>query len=174
MSIPDLVAEIESSRDEFLDLVGGLTPQEAAAPIGEGRWSPLEYLEHLVRAEEATIWRMFKAVEDARASREILKSSSPEASIEEIVGRTWKVREEAPPLAIPKLGGSEAYWSVRMRRNAALVSAFADLVDESELDMIAYPHPISGAFTMRQGFEFIRFHLDRHRDHILEARASRP
>lgn len=174
MSIPDLVAEIESSRDEFLDLVGGLTPQEAAAPIGEGRWSPLEYLEHLVRAEEVTIWRMFKAVEDARTSRGVLKSPTPEATIEDIVDRTWEVHEEAPPLAIPKLGASRAYWSIRMSSNAALVSAFADLVEESELDAIAYPHPISGPFTMRQGFEFIRFHLDRHRVHIVEAGIGSP
>jgi hypothetical protein len=57
-----------------------------------------------------------------------------------------------------------------MRRNAALVWAFAEVVAEHELDAVAYPHPISGPFTMRQGFEFIRFHLDRHRDHLLESR----
>ena len=124
MPVSSLVGEIESSREEFLELVGGLDPLEVVAPIGEGRWSPLEYLEHLVRAEEVTIWRMFKAVEDARASREIMKSPTPEASIEEIVDRTWRVREDVPPLAAPKLGASRAYWSVRMRRNAALVSAF--------------------------------------------------
>ena len=169
MTISDLVSDIEASRQRFLKLLASLDAEEATAPIGEGRWSPLEYLEHLVRAEEATVWRMFKAVEDARASRELLASPTPEASIEDIVGRTWEVREEAPPLAIPKLGASTAYWSVRMERNADLVTAFADLVEVSELDAIAYPHPISGPFTMRQGLEFIRFHLDRHRDHILEA-----
>jgi len=167
--ITRFVRDIEVSRQQVLVAFGGLDPERAAAPVGEGRWSPIEYLEHLVRAEEATLWRMFKAVEDWRARGEVLRSPTPHARIEDIVRRTWNAREEAPALAIPSLGSSGPYWSVRMRRNAALVSAFAELVEESELDELAYPHPISGPFTLRQGLEFIRFHLDRHRQHILEA-----
>ena len=134
MPISDLVDQIEGSRQRFLELIGGLDPEDTTVPIGDGRWSPLEYLEHLVRAEEVTVWRMFKAVEDAHASLEMLQSSTPESSIEEIVGRTWALHEKAPPLAVPSLGASLTYWSVRMRRNSALVAAFADLVDESELE----------------------------------------
>lgn len=169
MSVSSLIAAIENSRRRFLELLASLDPDSVSEPIAEGRWSPLQYLEHLTRAEEATLWRMFKAVEDARAGRERLESPRPEASIEDIVAETWREREEAPPLAIPRLGGSPAYWAERMRRNAALVSAFTELVDEAEWDSLAYPHPISGAFTMRQGLEFIRYHLDRHRLHIVEA-----
>ena len=167
--ITRLVEDIEASRRRFLDTVGALAPEAVAAPVDEGRWSPIEYLEHLVRAEEATLWRMFKAVEDWRTSGEALRSPTPDSRIEEIVDRTWSPREEAPPLAMPTLGSSIAYWRERMRRNTALVSAFADLVSEEELDELAYPHPISGPFTLRQGLEFIRFHIDRHRAHILEA-----
>lgn len=167
-----LVDDIESARGRFLEVVAGLSPGDVIAPIGPDRWSPLQYLEHLVKAEEATVWRMFKAVEDARNAGEVFVSPTPGATIEEIVERTWKTREDAPPLAIPKLGGSRTYWSVRMTGNAALVAAFAELVAESDLDAIAYPHPISGPFTMRQGLQFIRFHLDRHRGHIMEAIAG--
>lgn len=168
-----LVHDIERARSRFLALFDGISQQEASTPIGEGRWSPLQYLEHLVLAEEATVWRMFKAVEDARASRELMESPTPGASIEEIVDRTWETREQAPPLAVPRLGGSLRYWRARMERNAALVAEFGALVRESELDTIAYPHPISGPFTMRQGLQFIRFHLDRHGGQLTEARGSR-
>ncbi len=174
MPTTQLIEDMESSRRRFLDAMDGLHSTALATPVAEGRWSPLQYLEHLVRAEETTVWRMFKAVEDARDLGEVLRSPTPEARIEDIVERTWTLREVAPPLAIPSLGGSPTYWTVRLRRNGVLVAAFADLVDETELDMIAYPHPISGPFTMRQGLEFIRFHLDRHRAHIHEARAERP
>ena len=167
--ITRLVEDIESSRLQLLDAVKALDVGSTVAPVGEGRWSPVEYLEHLVRAEEATLWRMFKSVEDWRTFREALRSPTPGERIEDIVDRTWDVREQAPPLAVPVLGAPISYWSERMRRNAALVSAFADLVAEDELDGLAYPHPISGPFTLRQGLEFIRFHLDRHRGHILEA-----
>lgn len=169
--VQDLVIAIEHSRRQLLELLASLEQDSVRQPIAEGRWSPLQYLEHLVRAEEATLWRMFKAVEDARSEGWRLESPTPEASIEEIVAATWKEQEEAPPLAVPQLGGSPAYWAERMRRNEALVRAFAEFVDDAELDSLAYPHPISGLFTMRQGLEFVRFHLDRHRFHVAEARA---
>lgn len=161
-----LVVDIERSRSAFLTLLRALEPNQSAAPIGDGRWSPTQYLEHLVRAEEATLWRMFKAVDDHRCRGEVLSSPTPEASIEEIVDRTWGDQVDAPPLAVPQLGGPAAYWVVRMARNASLVSAFAERVREDELDRLAYPHPISGPFTMRQGLQFVRFHIDRHRGHL--------
>ena len=169
LPITRLVDDIESSRLEFLAAVQRLAPQAVTAPVAEGRWSPLEYLEHLVRAEEVTVWRMFKAVEDTRTSGVVTRSPTPEAPIEEIVDRTWDVKEKAPPLAVPSLGGTPIYWYERLLRNRTLVAAFAAFVDEGDLDTVAYPHPISGPFTMRQGLEFIRFHLDRHRNHVLEA-----
>lgn len=169
MSVSRLVQDIERARGRFLEVFSGLEEARASSPIGDERWSPLQYLEHLVRAEEVTLWRMFKAVEDFRASRESLVSETPNQTIEDIVERTWGGHVDAPPLAVPQLGGSVAYWSVRMTRNADLVRAFADLVEDAELDGVAYPHPISGLFTMRQGLEFVRFHLDRHRTHLVEA-----
>lgn len=167
--ISRLADDIESARRQLLAAVDVLDRETVVAPLGDGRWSPLGYLEHLVRAEEATLWRMFKAVDDARVGGEVLRSPTPEAQIEEIVDRTWRTREEAPPMAIPALGGSPAYWMERMRRAHGIVSAFVNFVEEPELDVISYSHPISGPFTMRQGLQFIRFHMDRHRNHIEEA-----
>ena len=76
---------------------------------------------------------------------------------------------ESPPLAIPKWGGAMSYWLERMERNGGPLVAFAELVREEELDTVAYEHPISGPFTMRQGMEFVRFHIERHYAHMREA-----
>lgn len=163
------VQEIEEARSRLLEVVESLSAELVKAPVGDGRWSPVQYLEHLVRAEEATLWRMFGAVEGARQGRPGPRSTTPELTIEEVIERTWPERVEAPPLAVPDWAGSVAYWTVRMRRNAELVREFAEFVSESELETVAYDHPISGPFTMRQGMEFIRFHIDRHLRHVLEA-----
>lgn len=165
-AVVGLVEDVERARSALLDLLTRIEPDELAVPIGEGRWSPTQYVEHLVRAEEVTVWRMVKAVEDARRRDEVLVSPTPRATIEEIAERTWGDRVEAPPLAVPQLGEPGSYWMARMRRNASLVREFAELVREQELDSLAYPHPISGPFTMRQGLEFIRFHIDRHRGQL--------
>ena len=164
-----LAGEIEEARTRFLDLVDALADTEVLASVGEGRWSPLQYLEHLVRAEEATLWRMFGSVEAARSGRPGPVSPTPELSIEEVVDRTWAPRVDSPPLAVPAWTGSPRYWTLRMRRNRSLVDAFAEHVADAEMDSVAYEHPISGPFTMRQGMEFVRFHIERHHAHVEEA-----
>lgn len=165
-TVPALVADIERARSALLVLLKSIDPDQMAVAIGEGRWSPTQYLEHLVRAEEATVWRMFKAVDDSRRRNDVLPSPTPHATIEEVVDRTWGERVDAPPLAVPQLGEPACYWLVRMERNASLVQEFAELVREDELDGLSYPHPISGPFTVRQGFQFVRFHIDRHRGQL--------
>ena len=167
-TIAALVEEIESARQRLLGLLDRSSPAAAASPVGEGRWSPIQYVEHLARAEEATLWRMFTVLEDARAGRPGVLSTTPDESIEQVTDRTWGEQVEAPPLAVPRWGGPLSYWATRMRRNRDLVRAFADLVVEPELDAVAYEHPISGPFTLRQGFEFIRFHIERHHGHLVE------
>ena len=164
-----LLQEIAHARRAFIGTIARLDPAAVRRPLGLGRWSPLEYLEHLVRAEEATVWRMFGAVEEARAGGPAPEGMRPDASIERIVDETWKEAEEAPPLAVPSLGGSAAYWTARLEAQQPIVSGLVDRLAEGELDGVAYLHPISGPFTLRQALQFIRFHLDRHREHIEEA-----
>lgn len=166
MSVDRLVSDVEEARAALVELLEPISWDVAHAPIGQGRWSPIQYLEHLVLAEEATVWRMFTAVEDGRRGESGPTSSTPEDSIEQVVERTWAPRVEAPPLAVPRLGGAMSYWLERMRRNASLLALFARMVGEEELDAIAYDHPISGPFTMRQGVEFVRFHIERHHAHL--------
>ena len=169
-TIAGLEGEIEDARRGFLDLLERLSPFEATSPIGEGRWAPLQYLEHLVRAEEATLWRMFTVLDDACKGREGVRSTTPDESIEQVTDRTWGEEVEAPPLAVPRWGGAFGYWMARMRRNRDLVRAFTSIVEESELDVVAYEHPISGPFTLRQGLEFIRFHIERHHRQLVESK----
>ena len=168
-----LLDDVERARGAFMQTLAKLDPGAIDRPIEPGRWSPLEYLEHLVRAEDATVWRMYGAVGEARAGAAPPTDMRPEAAIERIVEETWQEAEEAPPLAVPSLRGSPAYWTARLEAQQPIVSRLVDCLDDGELDGVAYLHPISGPFTMRQGLQFIRFHLDRHRCQIEEALLDR-
>ena len=169
MSVDRIVQQVEVARAALVAHLEPMDWDDAHTPIAEGRWSPVQYLEHLVRAEEATVWRMFKAVEDERRGDTGPRSTTPTETIEQVVERTWREPVEAPPLAVPRWGGALSYWLERMKRNAGVLSRFAELVREEELDVLAYEHPISGPFTMRQGMNFVRFHIERHHAHLLEA-----
>lgn len=163
-----LLTALESSRARFLSAMARLEPETVDAPVAVGRWSPLQYLEHLVRAEEVVMWRMFGAVDAARRGNlEVRSSPTPYAPVEDIINRTWKPRESAPPLAVPTLGGSREYWMVRMRRNEALGASFVEWAGEVDFNQVAFRHPISGPFTLRQGIEFLRYHIDRHLGHVV-------
>jgi len=169
VSIARLVHDVEHSRARLMGFLEPLDRERAHRPIGAGRWSPVQYLEHLVRAEEATVWRMFKAVEDERWGERGPRSDTPHETIDEVVERTWAGPVESPPLAVPEWGGAMLYWLERMQRNADILKRFAEFVAVDELDVVAYNHPISGPFTLRQGVAFVGFHIDRHHAHLREA-----
>ena len=77
MSADALVRAAEEARAALIAYLRPMEWGEAHKAIGDGRWSPVEYLEHLVRAEEATVWRMFKAVEDERRGEVGPRSDTP-------------------------------------------------------------------------------------------------
>lgn len=170
--LEDLVAAVEKARERFIKSVESLGAAAATSSVDAERWTAGQYTEHLVRAEEVTIWRMWSELDQARSGGETATSETPDLSIEEIVERTWQPREQAPPLAVPSLGGAVSYWLERLRGHRQLLAAFADALDDRELDAIAYLHPISGPFTLRQGLQFIRFHLERHLVHVEEIKAQ--
>jgi len=161
-----LVSDIERSRKRLVDRVECLGSRAVLPAVGGGRWSAGQYVEHLALAEEVTLWRMWTAVKDSRCGHDPIVCETPDLSIEEVVDRTWRPKEKAPPLARPRLEGSIEYWLSRLRRNRQILFAFCAELSAEDLDRVAYPHPISGPLTVRQGLQFIRFHLDRHAEHI--------
>ena len=48
-----------------------------------------------------------------------------------------------------------------------ILEAFGHDIRDDELRILAHPHPISGAMDFHQRLEFLRFHIDRHRDQVL-------
>jgi hypothetical protein len=49
-----------------------------------------------------------------------------------------------------------------------LMNTIQKLVQEVTIRMQAQPHPISGAMDFHQRFEFLRFHIDRHREQVAQ------
>ncbi len=83
-------------------------------------------------------------------------------SIERIIEKTSKPKEQVPAVAAPRMGETMAFWHSSLASLQQVLEAFGlDLKDE-ELRLQAHPHAISGAMDFQQRLEFLRFHILRH------------
>jgi hypothetical protein len=131
------------------------------------------FTEHIVRAEWGGINGMWKAVDGAETGTPAWDGDPCHRgkSIEQIVTETWQEKEQVPPVAAPTWGGPLAFWIAALQANEGVLRALGGALERHDLEAIHYPHPISGPLDMRQRLEFLRFHLDRHRDQVEELKS---
>ena len=167
-SVHQLLRETEDARQNFISAVDGLTPQQAAFKPAPDRWCIVEITEHITRAEQSGIMGMWKALAGYQQGVPVWEGENVNAglSIEEVVRRTWKEKEIVPEIAKPQWGGPIDLWITNLKANAQVLKTLGENFEGLDLDKIIYPHPISGPLTIRQRFEFLRFHLNRHQGQV--------
>jgi len=163
-----LVLGVKTARTHYLLAVSDL-PQDLSKykPDAES-WSILDITEHLVHAEDVGvlgIWKAYSAYseDDPLWKGDLIHSGS---SIEQVVEDTWQPKEIAPEIAEPRIGGALAYWVAALKARQAILEALEKQLKGIPLEDIVYPHPISGPLDARQRIQFLRFHMDRHREQV--------
>ena len=163
-----LVLEVKAARTRYLLAVSDLPQELSQYKPEEESWSILNITEHLVHAEDVGvlgIWKAYSAYSqgDPLWKGNLMHSGS---SIEQVVENTWQPREIAPEIAAPRIGGTLAYWVAALEARQAILEALEEQLKGIPLEDIVYPHPISGPLDARQRIEFLRFHMDRHREQV--------
>jgi len=92
-------------------------------------------------------------------------------SIEDVVERTWKSKEIAPPIATPHIGGPLGVWVSCLQSLRPVLSDLAKQLETLDLEAIVYPHYLSGPLDGRQRLEFLRYHMERHLAQIQRVKA---
>lgn len=87
-------------------------------------------------------------------------------TIEQIIEKTWKPKEQVPEIAKPRWGGPVAYWIKALEGCQLLLESLFTELEGYDLEQIIYPHIISGPLNVVQRMEFLRFHLNRHQNQI--------
>ncbi|HEV7347420.1 DinB family protein [Telluribacter sp.] len=173
--IPHLIVAIETARTDFLSELSSVSLGHEHRKPDPATWSTSEVTEHLVWAEQGGILMMWKAVQAHQQGQDWEgERVNQSLSIEEIVARTWRheagrPKEEAPASAVPRLGGPLAFWCAALYSCQTLLSALEKKlkeVPEPELEKIIYPHVIMGPLNIVQRLEFLRYHLDHHREQV--------
>jgi hypothetical protein len=178
--IEKLLAELATSRNQYLSVVNTLTEQQAQWKSTPEVWSVLENTEHLFWAEHGAIVGMWKSLLSIREGKMARRTESVHQNmpIEQIIELTWQAKEIVPAVAAPRMGGPIAFWAASLARLQDLTTLFANELTDSDLRTLAHPHPISGDMDFQQRLEFLRFHIDRHRAQvegiIAQAKSSTP
>ena len=163
-----LIKQVADERARLIDLVAGLSSEQASYKPTPETWSVNEKLEHLVLAEVSGVSKIWSAAEGVRSGKPVWvgEHTNRGSSIEQVIARTWKPREIAPPIATPHIGGPLSYWLEYLRTAQQLLNRLEPILAGLDLESILFPHFISGPLDAGQRIAFLRFHMMRHRVQI--------
>ena len=169
-----LLQEVESSRQQYIAAVSGLTAVQANFKPAPDGWSIVEITEHIVLAEQVGVIGMWRALKGFQAGKPIWEGEPVHRGlpIETVIEKTWQVKENVPDVASPRWGGPLEFWTATLRSCSGPLQTMAEEMADLNLESIIYPHPISGPLDVRQRLEFLRFHLDRHRAQVMRNLAA--
>ena len=168
-SAKNLINDVASARNSYLLQLETITEPQAQWKPDPERWNMMEITEHLFWAEQGAIlgmWRTLHAIREGKMEYNY-ESNHKDMPVEKIIELTWQAKEKVPAVAAPRLGGTIFFWRESLKSLQNILEAFGDDIQDDELRILAHPHPISGAMDFRQRLEFLRFHIDRHKDQVL-------
>ena len=163
-----LIQEVARARNEFVATIKNITEAQAAFKPLPTAWNITDITEHLFWAEQGALygmWKILYAIREGQAPK-TFESDHKDWTVEEIIAQTWREKEEVPASAAPRMGGTLKFWRHSLTSLQPILEAFGKDLQDEELRMQAHPHPISGAMDFQQWFEFLRFHLDRHKEQV--------
>jgi len=167
--ITQLIAHVKNARQSYLDLISSVSEKQAHCKPSPEVWSIVEITEHLYWAEHGGILGMWKTLYAIRAGemQKTFESKHKNQSIEEIIKTTWKEKEQVPPVAAPRMGGTIIFWRNSLESLQRILDQFGEDLKPEELRLQAHPHPISGPMDFHQRLEFLAFHIKRHQAQAL-------
>lgn len=163
-----LIQQVAEARFRYLQTINQLTENQAQWKPSPEVWSAVENTEHLYMAELSGTSGIWKALYAKRSGVSLWQGDITHkgSSIEDIVNKTWQPKEKVPPIAAPRLGGPIRLWAVLLESLQSPLEVLGQELANEPLEEIIFPHPISGPLDVRQRLEFLRFHIDRHRNQV--------
>lgn len=168
--VQEFIQIVYKSRNEYLEVIAALTEEQAHWKPDAETWNICEITEHLFWAEQGALYGMWKtllAIREGTMERQT-DSVHKDLPIESIIEQTWQAKEQVPPVAAPRLGGTLRFWRSSLKNLQFILEDFGNDLKDDELRLQAHPHPISGAMDFQQRIEFLRFHIDRHKLQVLD------
>ena len=167
-TLKTLLNSVALARRQFIQSASGLTHAQSQFKPSAEEWSVVDNVEHMVWAEMGAINGIWKTLEGIRGGKPIWSGEAVHhgLTIEEIIDKTWKAKEQVPEIAKPRWGGPVEYWIATLNGCQNLLESLSHELKGHDLYQIIYPHIISGPLNVVQRMQFLRFHLNRHQGQI--------
>lgn len=167
--LKSLCQSVAEARQRVIQVASGLTTEQSQFKPGLEVWSVVDNVEHLVWAEMGGINGVWKALDGLKNNQPIWSGVPVHhgLSIEQIIDRTWQEKEQVPEVARPRWGGPLEYWIAALAGCQNLLESLVRELEGYDPEKIIYPHIISGPLNVIQRMQFLRFHLNRHNQQIL-------
>ena len=168
------VAELEGSRQAFLDATQGVSPAQWNFKAGPDRWSIAECAEHIALAEDFIFGVATKRVMSTPATpekRDLVKGKD-EAIVKMLQDRSHKATAPEPIDPVKhKLAADEAVKQFLASR-AHTIEYIKTTQDDLRDHFFDHPVPVFGTMDAYQWILFISGHSRRHTLQILEVKAD--
>jgi len=163
-----LIHNVKQARNSYCKRVLSISETQAQWKPTPESWNAIEITEHLYWAEQGGLLGMWKTLYAIRSGQMEKRYDSihQNLSVEEIISLTWKEKEQVPPVAAPRQGGTLIFWRNALASLQPVLEGFGMDLQEDELRIQAHPHPISGPMDFQQRLEFLTFHIKRHEGQV--------
>lgn len=163
-----LIDSISRARAEYISEVESLSPHQICYKVSADVWNAIEITEHLYWAEQNGLVAIYKTIQAKEEGKSVWEGEPVNKGlpIEVIIERTWQTKEMVPASAAPRVGGPIDLWTNYLKSLDVPLQGLANKLTDEDLDIMTFPHPISGPFDIRQRLEFLRFHIERHRGQV--------
>ena len=173
-NLQSYIQQVAAARQQFLQEVADLSLAQAQFKPSPEAWSITEITEHIVLAERIGVNRMWQAVQGFKNNQPVWEGEPIHegSSIEVVIDQTWQTKEKVPDVAKPRWGGPIAFWEASLEACQPVLEKLGKELEGLNLKQIIYPHPISGPLNIYQRLDFLRFHLERHREQIQRVKST--
>lgn len=165
---PFLLAQLQASRNIFINSFAGISEEQSHLKPAPDRWSVLDTIEHLTTAESI----QFKLISTQRTPRPADAPNREGAFLHMIPNRTHKM--ESPDGAKP-IGrfatlaeASEKFKTTR----AGVIQFLEQYTDDLRASEVKHPHPAAGMVSICEMLVAIAMHAKRHAAQIEEIKKA--
>lgn len=153
--------KFQDENKQILSQLESLSDEQLNTHLPE-KWSILQILEHLRVAEKQSLKVMLRGFEEYKNLRKVSIIQKIKLSIYKFLLKSG-IKFKAPP-HVSKLPEKLdlSVLTHKWAENRAEWQAFLQKVDENELDLAIFPHPIMGMLSVKLALDFVYTHQAHH------------
>ena len=163
---------LETKRADLFEILNRYTANELNTSVVQGKWSPLQIVEHLSKAEHLSVIyvsKKYNAIDELKPSG--ISEDLKILSLKWYLNSSHKMK--APKITRASEGDLDISILDEWAENRAKLVQLLDMFDETTYKRKVFKHAFAGRVNIMHMLQFFEAHFDHHKKQILERLPSR-